>query len=60
MAALVSLLVVLAVSGASAFLGVGFTTRGSEQVLDHPVRRRIAERDPTRDAPPVLGRVGSR
>ena len=65
MAALVSLLVVLAVShvairvGASAltltgiaeeaarfqaqsaFLGVGFTTRESEQVLDHPVRRRI-------------------
>ncbi|AHG92592.1 TrkA-C domain protein (plasmid) [Gemmatirosa kalamazoonensis] len=25
----------------SAFLGVGFTTRESEQVLDHPVRRRI-------------------
>ena len=65
MVALVSLLVVLAVShvairvGASAltltgiadesarfqaqsaFLGVGFTTRESEQVLDHPVRRRI-------------------
>ena len=65
MAALLSLLVVLAVShvairvGASAltltgvaeesarfqaqsaFLGVGFTTRESEQVLDHPVRRRI-------------------
>lgn len=25
----------------SAFLGVGFTTRESEQIMDHPVRRRI-------------------